>query len=86
MRPPVSTCDLITVGPPIRSRDRPRLGGVGRAAVVGDGDAGALDDLARLELEESHGGAEAYRALGRCAASAVGESAQRGADLSRAYA
>ena len=30
------------------------LGGVGREAVVGDGDAGALDDLARLELEESH--------------------------------
>ncbi len=34
--------------------DRPRLGGVGREAVVGYGDAGALDDLARLELKESH--------------------------------
>ena len=34
--------------------DLRRLGGVGREAVVGDGDACALDDLARLELEESH--------------------------------
>ncbi len=34
--------------------DLPRLRGVGREAVVGDGDAGALDDLARLELEEPH--------------------------------
>ncbi len=54
-----------TVDPP---RDLGRLRGVGREAVVGDGDAGALDDLARLELEEPHGrtscGAEAYTAAG----------------------
>ncbi len=54
MRPPVSTCDLITVGPPIRCGDLARLGGVGREAVVGDRDAGALDDLAGLVLEEPH--------------------------------
>ena len=40
----------------------PCLGGVGREAVVGHRYAGALDDLARLVLEESHRGAEAYTA------------------------
>ena len=50
-------------------RDLARLGGVGREAVVGHRDAGALYDLAGLELEEPHSGAEAYtlssrRALG----------------------
>ena len=34
--------------------DRPRLGGVRREPVVGDRDPGALDDLARLVLEEPH--------------------------------
>ena len=55
-------------------RDRARLGGVGREAVVGDGDAGALDDLARLVLEESHCGAEAYMENGAAGAE-VGRSA-----------
>ena len=54
IRPPVRTCDLITVGPPIRCAISRASRGVGREAVVGDGDAGALDDLARLVLEESH--------------------------------
>jgi hypothetical protein len=43
-------------------RDLARLGGVGGEPVVGDRDAGTLDDLARLVLEESHCGAEAYTA------------------------
>ena len=34
--------------------DRAGLGGVGGEAVVGDRDPGALDDLARLVLEEPH--------------------------------
>ena len=45
------------------------LGRIGREAVVGYGDARALDDLARLELEEPHArtscGAEAYMAPAR---------------------
>jgi hypothetical protein len=45
---------LITVRARRSAGDRRRLGGIGGEAVVGDGDAGALDDLARLVLEESH--------------------------------
>ena len=52
--PPGEHLGLDDRGPPDPPRDRAGLGGVGREAVVGDGDAGALDDLARLELEEPH--------------------------------
>src|SRR5205823_13978474 len=41
--------------------DLARLRGVGREAVVGDGDAGALYDLARLVLEEPHAGGKPTR-------------------------
>ena len=48
-----------------RPADAPRDGGclrrIGGEAVVGDGDAGALDDLARLVLEESHGQVSSVR-------------------------
>ena len=65
IRPPASTCDLITVGPPIRAAIWRASAGIGREAVVGDGDAGALDDLARLELEESHAARKPIRRRGR---------------------
>ena len=44
-RPPVSTCDLITVGPPMRSAIERRLVGARGEAEIGDGDPGPLDDL-----------------------------------------
>ena len=55
LHPPAGEHLRLDHGRPADPRgDRGRLGGIGREAVVGDGDAGALDDLARLELEESH--------------------------------
>ena len=54
IRPPVSTWDLITTGPPISLGDPPRLlGGLGEP-VLGDGDPGLGDDRPRLVLEETH--------------------------------
>ena len=60
MRPPVSTWDLMTVGPPMRSAISLGLGGVCGEPVVRDRDPGALDDLAGLVFEEPHGGAGPY--------------------------
>ncbi len=55
LHPPAGEHLRLDHGRPADPRgDLRRLGRVGREAVVGDGDAGALDDLARLELEESH--------------------------------
>ena len=56
IRPPVSTWDLITVGPPIFSAAVARLVGGLREAVLGDRDPGPLDDPAALVLVEAHGG------------------------------
>ncbi len=60
-------------------RDLCRLGWVGREAVVGDGDARALDDLARLVLEESHAARKPTRPP--VEGSAVGKGSQRLANL-----
>ena len=87
IRPPVSTCDLITVGPADALRDLARLGGVGGEAVVGDGDAGALDDLAGLVLEEPHAarkpigsrsGWRPRRSRNRCVQRSATEQRERG--------
>ena len=54
MRPPVSTWDLMTVGPPMRSAIAFASRRVGREPEVGDGDARPLDDLAGFVFEEAH--------------------------------
>ncbi len=77
--PPGEHLGLDDRGPSDPPRDRAGLGGVGREAVVGDGDAGALDDLARLELEEPHAARKPTR-------SAVGEGSQRLANLEVSWA
>ena len=54
IRPPVSTWDLITTGPPMASAaSRASLGGRAEA-ISRDRDAGPLDDPARLVLKEAH--------------------------------
>ena len=64
----------MTVGPADPPGDLAGLGGVGGEAVIGDGDAGTLDHLAGLVLEESHRGAEAYTQT-LCEAGAPGRAA-----------
>ena len=55
IRPPVSTWDLITVGPADPLRGLAGLRGGLAEAVLGDRDPGPLDDAAALELVEAHG-------------------------------
>src|SRR3954467_6930435 len=68
MRPPVSTCDLMTTGPPMRSAiwrasagsGEDPYGGAGGDPVVGDWDSRPRDHLAGFVFEEPHGGRGAY--------------------------
>ena len=54
MRPPVSTCDLITTGTADVRGDLLGLLGRRGESAARDGDALALEDLAGLVLEEAH--------------------------------
>ena len=57
IRPPVSTCDLITTGPPISAAICLAPSALVAKPPPGHGNALALEDLPALVLEEAHSGA-----------------------------